>query len=88
MLNLKIISLKLIKYFKAKSKKGNEEYWKSLEVPEVKKTAEENIALTRDWLGRENPDKTPFYGFFPVWPAMLMAIAGKFMLFKSFYLFL
>ncbi len=44
------------------------------------KTEEEIIALTRDWLAREDPDQTPFYGFFPVWPAMLMVIAGRFRL--------
>jgi hypothetical protein len=35
------------------------------------------ISLTRDWLGRENPDTYPTHGFFPVWAVGLLMIAGK-----------
>jgi hypothetical protein len=34
------------------------------------------ISLTRDWLGRENPDSTPTYGFFPIWVFFLLLVAG------------
>ena len=35
------------------------------------------ISLTRDWLGRTNPDLNPTHGFFPVWAACLFIISGK-----------
>lgn len=35
------------------------------------------ISLTRDWLGRENPDAYPTHGFFPVWAFALLIIAGN-----------
>jgi len=47
-------------------------------VAEPQKSPEEKISLTRDWLARDNPDATPFYGFFPVWPAVTMSISGFF----------
>jgi hypothetical protein len=42
------------------------------------------ISLTRDWLGRENPDASPTYGFFPVWAFFLLLVAGNY--FKIFHL--
>ena len=44
------------------------------------------ISLTRDWLGRENPDAYPAHGFFPVWAFTLLIIAGK--LLYSFLFFI
>lgn len=34
------------------------------------------VSLTRDWLGREDPDNYPIHGFFPVWAAALLCLAG------------
>lgn len=43
------------------------------------------ISLTRDWLGRENPDSYPTHGFFPVWAFALLIISGKYFLFSFYY---
>ncbi len=62
----------------ASSYDNDEDYWKPTGEKESKKTLNEVISLTRDHMGRENPDSTPMYGFFPVWPAMLLCLSGKF----------
>ncbi len=36
----------------------------------------QKVALNRDWFGRENPNTYPTHGFFPVWPLLLITIAG------------
>lgn len=54
-------------------KKG---YYDTKVEPERKKSFDEQVSLNRDWYGRENPDKYPFNGFFPVWPAMLLGLSG------------
>jgi hypothetical protein len=36
----------------------------------------QKVAQTRDWFGREDPNKYPTQGFFPVWPLLLVTIAG------------
>jgi hypothetical protein len=36
------------------------------------------ISLTRDWWGRDNPDETPGYGFFPVWAFALICLSSNF----------
>ena len=41
-----------------------------------KLTHDELFALTRDNLGRENPDEL-FYGFIPVWVIVIFAVAGN-----------
>jgi hypothetical protein len=38
----------------------------------------QKVALTRDWFGREDPNNYPARGFFPVWPFLLLTIAGTF----------
>jgi len=52
------------------------DYWKDKKPVEPIKTDEEKIALTRDWLAREDPDSTPFHGFFSVWPVVTLSISG------------
>lgn len=41
-------------------------------------TKEQILSLTRDWNGREDPDKYPTHGFFPVWGAALLILACNF----------
>lgn len=36
----------------------------------------QKVALTRDWFGRTNPNSYPTHGFFPVWPLLLVTLAG------------
>lgn len=52
-------------------------YWAPKTQTKPGKTVEELIALNRDYIGRVDPDATPLFGFFPVWPVMLLGISGK-----------
>lgn len=55
----------------------NDPYWAPKEEPKPIKTVDELIALNRDYMGRVDPDLTPLFGFFPVWPAMLLGLSSK-----------
>ncbi|CAF0814410.1 unnamed protein product [Brachionus calyciflorus] len=51
--------------------------WDYDETSEVKPplSKKEILSLNRDWLGREDPDKYPSHGFFPVWGACLIVMS-------------
>jgi len=36
----------------------------------------QKVALNRDWFGRDSPNTNPTYGFYPVWPVLLIRISG------------
>jgi len=54
-----------------------DDHWAPKQEPLPSKSIEEPISLNRDYMGRVDPDLTPLFGFFPVWPAMLLGLSGK-----------